>query len=71
MADGAAGDGIVAALSLEFADELRTPEIEVTISELERRVRDLYPAVIALFIKPQSSIGYNDMIARRYGNLDR
>ncbi len=63
---------IVAALSLEFADELRTPEIEVKVSELERRVCDLYPAVIALFVKPQSSGGYQDGIARRrYGNLDR
>jgi cation diffusion facilitator family transporter len=62
---------IVVALSLEFSDELRTPEIEVKVIELERRVRSLHPAVIALFVKPQSSSGYQDAIARRFGNSDR
>jgi cation diffusion facilitator family transporter len=62
---------IVVALSLEFADELRTPEIEVKVIELERRVRHLHPAVIALFVKPQSSSGYKDALARRFGNLGK
>ena len=57
---------ILVALSLEFADELRTPDIETRIVELERRVRHLYPAVIALFVKPQSSGGYKDTIMRRF-----
>jgi cation diffusion facilitator family transporter len=61
---------IVVALSLEFADELRTPEIEEKVIELERRVRHLHPAVIALFVKPQRSSGYKDTLARRFGNLD-
>jgi hypothetical protein len=60
----------VAALSLEFADELRTPEIEVKVIELEHRVRHSHPAVIALFVKPQSSSGYKDTLARRFGNLE-
>jgi cation diffusion facilitator family transporter len=59
---------IVVALSLEFADELRTPEIEGKVTELERRVRHLHPAVIALFVKPQSSSAYKDTLARRFGN---
>jgi cation diffusion facilitator family transporter len=58
---------IVVALSLEFADELRTPEIEVKVIELERRVRHLHPAVIAVFVKPQSSSGYKDALAQRFG----
>jgi divalent metal cation (Fe/Co/Zn/Cd) transporter len=62
---------IVVSLSLEFADELRTPEIEVKVIELERRVRHLHPAVIALFVKPQSSSGYKDALTRRFGNLDK
>ena len=57
---------ILVALSLEFADELRTSEIETKIVELERRVRHLHPAVIALFVKPQSSGGYKDTIRRRF-----
>jgi cation diffusion facilitator family transporter len=58
---------IVVALSVELADELRTPDIEARIVELERRVRHQHPAVIALFVKPQSSIGYRDTVARRSG----
>ena len=58
---------IVAALSLEFADELRTPEIEAKVSELERRVRRLHPEVVALFVKPQSPSGFKEAIASRFG----
>ena len=43
---------ILVALSLEFADELKTTDIELKIAELERRVRHLHPTVIALFVKP-------------------
>jgi len=57
---------IVVALSLEFADELRTPDIEVKVIELERRLRHLHPAVIAVFVKPQSSSGYKDAIATSF-----
>lgn len=57
---------IVVALSLEFADELRTPDIEMKVTELERNLRQLHPSVIALFVKPQSASGYNDSVARRY-----
>jgi len=59
---------ILVALSLEFADELKTTDIELKIAELERRVRHLHPTVIALFVKPQSSGGFKDAIGRRYGN---
>ena len=56
------------ALSLEFADELKTPDIELKIAELERRVRDLHPTVIALFVKPQSSGGFKEAFAGHYGS---
>jgi cation diffusion facilitator family transporter len=58
---------ILVALSLEFADELRTSEIEGAITELENRIRLKHPAVVALFVKPQSSEGYKTTIAQRYG----
>jgi cation diffusion facilitator family transporter len=51
---------IVVALSLEFDDELRTPEIEAKVSELERCIRRLHPEVVALFVKPQSRSGFKD-----------
>jgi cation diffusion facilitator family transporter len=60
---------IVVALSLEFADELKTPDIEVKVVELERRLRHMHPTVIALFVKPQSSSGYKQGFARRHGKL--
>lgn len=51
---------IVVALSLEFADELRTPQIEAKVSELERRICHLHPEVAQLFVKPQSSSGFKE-----------
>jgi cation diffusion facilitator family transporter len=61
---------IVVALSLEFADELRTPEIEAKVSELELRICRTHPEVVALFIKPQSPGGYRKATADRFGSLD-
>jgi cation diffusion facilitator family transporter len=61
---------IVIALSLEFADELRTPEIEAKVIELEQRVRLLHPEVVALFVKPQSRAGFNETARRRFGSFD-
>jgi cation diffusion facilitator family transporter len=65
-----APEQIIVALSLEFADELRTPDIEFKVVELERRLRHLHPAVIAVFVKPQSSSVYKNAIVRRFGHLD-
>jgi hypothetical protein len=66
-----APEQILVALSLEFADELMTPDIELKIAELERRLRHLHPTVIALFVKPQSSGGFKDAIGHRYGNSEK
>lgn len=46
---------ILAALSLEFTDEFRSPDIEACVIELEKRVLAKHPAIVALFIKPQTS----------------
>jgi cation diffusion facilitator family transporter len=56
---------IAVALSLEFADELLTPDIEVKVQNLERLLRNLHPEVIVVFVKPQSSAGYRDTLERR------
>lgn len=50
-----APDQIVAALNLEFDDDLRTPQIEHSVMSLERRVRDRHPEIVALFVKPKAS----------------
>lgn len=61
---------IAVGLSLEFADELRTSDIEVRVAELERRLRHAHPAVIALFVKPQSPGGYQDAVTTHRGKLN-
>jgi divalent metal cation (Fe/Co/Zn/Cd) transporter len=61
---------ILVALSLEFADKLRTPEIEAKVTELGHRIRLKHPAVVALFVKPQSPEGYRKTIEQRSGMTD-
>jgi cation diffusion facilitator family transporter len=63
-----APDQILVALSLEFSDELRTPQIETAVVELEKRIREKHPEVIALFIKPQTRRTFEMMRAERFGN---
>jgi cation diffusion facilitator family transporter len=46
---------VVAALSLEFKDELTTPQIEEAVVNIERRICKQNPEVYTIFIKPQSS----------------
>ncbi len=50
-----APDQVVVTLSLEFADNLRTPAIEAAVVDLERRIRDRHPEVSAIFVKPQTN----------------
>jgi cation diffusion facilitator family transporter len=48
-----APDQVVVALRLEFRDDLRSPDIEKLTAELERRIHDAHPDVMAIFVKPQ------------------
>jgi cation diffusion facilitator family transporter len=50
-----APDQIVAALSLEFKDELTTPQIETAVAGIELRICKQHPEVFSIFVKPQSS----------------
>jgi cation diffusion facilitator family transporter len=61
---------ILVALSLEFDDALRTPEIESKVRELEHRVCASHPSVLAVFVKPQSAAGYKETIERRVGRFE-
>lgn len=45
---------VIAALSAEFEDSLRTPEIEACVDRLEARIRERHPEVLMLFVKPQA-----------------
>jgi len=66
-----APDQIVAALSLEFADDLRTPTLEQAVVEIEGRVRRAHPEVVSLFVKPQAPGTYRDRVRERYGGEPR
>jgi cation diffusion facilitator family transporter len=46
-------DQVLAALSAEFEDELRTPQIEACVEELEAKFKEAHPEIVAMFIKPQ------------------
>jgi divalent metal cation (Fe/Co/Zn/Cd) transporter len=58
---------IAVSLSLEFSDDLRTPDIEAKVAELELRLRKRHPEVFAVFVKPQSSAGFKEAMIRKYG----
>jgi divalent metal cation (Fe/Co/Zn/Cd) transporter len=59
-----APDQIVAALSVEFSDNLTTPQIEERIAALERAISDAHPDVIAVFVKPQTARAYQSFRRR-------
>ncbi|MCB8821500.1 cation diffusion facilitator family transporter [Microvirga rosea] len=49
---------VVAALSAEFSDELRTPDIEACVTRIETTIRQAHPEIMTLFIKPQTAGTY-------------
>jgi cation diffusion facilitator family transporter len=53
-----APEQIVAALSLDFEDHLTAAQIEDAVIDIERKVRESHPQVVALFIKPQTDKSY-------------
>ena len=59
-------DQIVATLSLEFSDALCTPQIEDSVMELERRIREKHPQIISLFVKPQTRRTFEALRKQRY-----
>jgi cation diffusion facilitator family transporter len=62
-----APDQILVALSLEFADELRVPEIEEHVLHIESNIRARHPEVVALFVKPQTPRAFSEARRRRFG----
>ncbi|MGE5538138.1 MAG: cation diffusion facilitator family transporter [Gemmatimonas sp.] len=61
-----APDQVVAALSVDFADELRAGDIENAVIDIERAVRAERPDVVALFVKPQTRATYESIRRRRF-----
>ena len=55
---------VIATLSAEFEDHLRTPEIEACIERVEAAVRTRYPEVMSIFIKPQTEATWRARVAQ-------
>jgi cation diffusion facilitator family transporter len=60
-----APDQVVVNLSLEFADELRAPDIERVVLEIEKNVCKAHSEIVAVFIKPQTPQTYDEVLKRR------
>jgi cation diffusion facilitator family transporter len=56
---------VVAALSVDFADDLSARDVEATVARIERRIRDHHPEVSAIFIKPQSIADFRRALEQR------
>lgn len=63
-----APDQIVVALSLEFEDDLRVPELEERVIDIETSIRRQHAEVTALFIKPQTPKVFSQTLRERFGN---
>ncbi|HEU4683624.1 MAG TPA: cation diffusion facilitator family transporter [Nitrospira sp.] len=61
-------DQVVAAMSVEFTDDLSVPEIERRVIEVERRIRETHPELMMLFVKPQSTKAFEDAAERRFSS---
>lgn len=51
---------ILVVLSLEFADDLHTPDIELFVERLEQRLKRVRSDIAAVFIKPQTAQSWQD-----------
>jgi cation diffusion facilitator family transporter len=61
-------DQILAALSLEFADDMRATAIEDAVVDIESNVRAKHPGVVSLFVKPQTRRTFNEHARQRYAS---
>jgi cation diffusion facilitator family transporter len=62
-----APDQVVAALSLEFEDDLRAPQIEEIVTQVEQEVTRAHPQIVMLFVKPQTPETFQTHRKRRFG----
>jgi cation diffusion facilitator family transporter len=62
-----APDQITALLSVEFEDGMRTPDIERAVTSMETRIRAAAPAIVLLYIKPQTAEGFARAAATHFG----
>ncbi len=61
-------DEIVAAMSVEFEPDLRVPDVERIVAELEAQVRQKHPDVLKLFVKPQKCADFREAYQQTTGH---
>jgi cation diffusion facilitator family transporter len=61
-----APDQIVAALSLDFEDHLTAAQVEDAVIDIERKIRESHPQVVALFVKPQNDRSYRQVAGSHF-----
>jgi cation diffusion facilitator family transporter len=62
-----APEQILAALSIEFADDVPAARIEQWVVHTEQQLRAAHPEIVTIFIKPQTGRTYREIVRRRYG----
>ena len=65
-----APDQILAAMSIEFADHLKTSQIETMVVDIEQKIREVHPEVVTFFVKPQTAVAFKESVQRRFGLLN-
>ena len=63
-------DELSVALSAEFRDDLSTADIEQAIVRIEDRLRERYPELLVIFVKPQTPETWARRIRNRMGRPD-
>jgi cation diffusion facilitator family transporter len=58
-----APEDVLLNLSVDFADNLSSADVEAAISELEQKIKTRYPEIKRLFIEAQSWIGHRRAVA--------
>lgn len=58
-----APEDVLLTLSVDFADNLSSADVEAAISELEQKIKARYPEIKRLFIEAQSWIGHRRAVA--------
>ena len=56
---------VVAALSIDFADEISAGQVERIVARIEDRIRRRHPEIVTIFIKPQSAADFQQALQRR------
>ena len=63
-------DAMTVSLSAEFRDDLATRDIEQAIVRIEDRLRERYPEILIIFVKPQTPEVWAGRIRDRMGRPD-